>query len=103
MSFEVDSIKITEDGATVTSGAASARVAIPNNAAGTTARAIRIMCPVHAAYAYIRVGNSAVVATSNSVVVNGEEELVLDVTGCTHIAYIEGSTAALINIAPIEV
>lgn len=103
MSFEVDSIKITQDGSTVTAGASSALIAIPTNAAGTTARAIRIICPVDTAYAYVRVGNGSVVATTNSVCVNAKEELILDTTGCTHIAYIQGSASALINIVPLEV
>lgn len=103
MSFEIDSIKIVADGQTVTSGAASASVAIPVNGAGTTARAVRIICPVSATYAYVRAGNSTVVATANSVSATNTEELILDVTGCTHIAYIQGSAGALINIVPIEI
>jgi hypothetical protein len=95
-------LKIVVDGITVTAAATSARVAIPLNSAGETAAYIRLICPVHAAYGYIRVGNSTVVATTNSLAVTSEEELVLDVTGCTHIATIEGSTAALINIIPVE-
>ena len=97
-----DAITIIVDGSTVTSGAASARIAIPVNAAGITANVIRVICPVEAAYAYIRVGNSTVVATTNSLCVNAEQELILDVCGCTHIAHIQGSAAAIVNVSPVE-
>ena len=97
-----NAIKITVDGSTVTSGAASASIALPVNAAGTAARIIRVLCPVEASYAFVKVGNSTVTATTNSIAVNMEEPVYLDTTGCTHIAYIQGSAAAIINIVPIE-
>lgn len=102
MSILDDAIKVIVDGTTVTSGATSARVAIPNQGSGERARVVRVICPVEASYAYILPGNSGVVATVNSLAVNQEEEIILDVTGCTHIAYIQGSAAAVINIAPLE-
>lgn len=97
-----EAIKITVNGSTVTSGATSARVAIPVNAAGDVAKIVRVICPVSATYAYILPGDVTVVATTNSIGVNTAEELILDVTGCTHIAYIQGSAAAVVNIVPIE-
>jgi hypothetical protein len=103
MSFEIDSITIIQDGSTVTSGATSAVVAIPTNAAGVTARAVRIICPVAATYAFVRPGISSTVATSSSICTTNTEELILNTIGCTHIAYIQGSAAATINIVPIEI
>ena len=94
-------IKITKVGTLVTSGAASASVAIPTNSAGDTAKVIRIICPVSAAYAYVLPGNGSVVATTSAIAINDTTEY-LDVSGCTHIAYIQGSAAAVINIVPIE-
>lgn len=96
-----EAIKITNDGNTVTSGATSARITIPVNEANQAARIIRVICPVSATYAYVMAGNSTVVATTNSICVN-DTELVLDVAGCTHIAHIQGSAAAVINIVPVE-
>jgi hypothetical protein len=96
-----DAIKVTVDGITVTSGAASARSALPVNAAGTTARVIRVKCSDPVGYAYVLPGNSSVVATTASLSIGNYAEY-LDVTGCTHIAYIQGSAAAVINIVPVE-
>jgi hypothetical protein len=92
--------KITKNGSTVTSGATSAVVAVPNNSAGTTARAVLITCPA-SEFAYVLPGISSTVATTNSIMI-ANESLCLDVNGCTHIAYIQGSTAAKINIVPLE-
>ena len=96
-----DALTIVATGNLVTSGVASARIAIPVNAAGQAANVVRIICPVAATYAYVRPGNSTVTATTSNIAVN-TTELLLEVGGCTHIAYIEGSTAAVINISPVE-
>ncbi|MGJ0430872.1 hypothetical protein [Methylobacter sp.] len=97
-----EAIKITAIGITVTTGATSVVQAIPTNAAGQTARVVRVICPVPSAYAYILPGPSTATATANCIAVTANEQLILDVTGCTHIAHIQGSAAAKINIIPIE-
>ncbi|WP_442498790.1 hypothetical protein [Methylobacter sp. sgz302048] len=97
-----EAIKITATGITVTTGAASAATAIPNTASGKTARIVRVICPVPSAYAYIKPGTSTTTATADCIAVTANEQLILDVNGCTHIAHIQGSAAAKINIVPIE-
>ena len=100
--IKFDALKIIKDGLTVTTSATSASAAIPTNSAGVRARVVRVSCPNSAHYAYVLPGPSTVVATSSSIAIGNFSDIVLDVSGCTHIAYIQGSTGAVINISPIE-
>ena len=103
MSFVNNALKITKDGMSVTTSGTSARQAIPNNSAGDRAKVVRVSCPNSSAYAFVMAGDVTVVATVASVSIGNFSDVLLDVTGCTHIAYIQGSTAAVINISPLEV
>ena len=86
---------------TVTSGASTARVAIPTTADGNTARFVRV---VSNGSAYVMPGNSSVtVAAGAGVMVNGTGDFVLYVRGNTHIAYIQEAAGSKINITPLEV
>lgn len=87
-------------GVQVTTGAASANVAIPNDTSGSRARYVRILADGNA---YIRPGSSAVVATVNDFYLNPNEGVVLNVLGHTHIAYLQQTVGARINITPLEV
>jgi hypothetical protein len=94
-----NAITIAADGATVTTGATTARVAIPNNSAGQKPLYIRVTA---VAEAYVQMGGSAVNATSNSVLVQPADSMVFSVGGHTHIAYIQGAAATRVNIVPLE-
>jgi hypothetical protein len=97
-----NSLKIVKDGLSLTTGATSARIALPTNAAGQVATIVRVSCPNSAHYAFVLPGNSTVNATTASVAIGNVSEVVLDVTGCTHIAHIQGSAAAIVNVSPVE-
>jgi len=103
MSFLNNALKITKNGVSVTSSATSQVVAIPTNSAGDIAKIVRISCPNSTHYGYVLPGPSTAVATSSSVAIGNFSDVLLDVTGCTHIAYLQGATSAIINISPLEV
>ena len=94
-----DVITIAVDGSTVTTAAASARIAIPNNSAGTKPLYIRVAATNES---YVQMGGSTVVATANSVLVQPADSELLAVGGHTHIAYIQGTSAGKVNITPLE-
>lgn len=88
-------------GNTVTSGAASANVAIPNNANGTTARAVVLTASV-AGGVHVKLGiDNTVTATANDLLI-GADPIVINTRGWAWIAYIQEATAAKLNIAPLE-
>lgn len=94
-----NAITIAVDGTTVTTGAASARVAIPVSSSGSKPLYIRVTA---VAEAYVQMGGSAVVATANSVLVQPADSMIFAVGGHTHIAYIQGAAATRVNIVPLE-
>ena len=87
-------------GATVTTGAASAFVAIPTVQGNVTPRFIRVSATTES---YVRLGTSSVVATTNDLLVQPSDCLMLAIpNGITHIAYIQGTATGKVNIAPME-
>jgi len=94
-----DVITIAQDGTTVTTGAASARVPIPNDQSGNRPLYIRVAAT---ADSRIQMGGSAVNATANSMLVQPADSVILAVAGHTHLAYIQGSAAATLNVTPLE-
>ncbi len=102
-----NTIKIVSPGVTVTTGSTSATVAIPNTSAGTPAKVIRCICHDAATYAYVMPGNSSVSVTGganngNGILINANEGTLLDVSGCTYLAYLQGDAASYLNITPVE-
>ena len=94
-----DAYSVQATGTQVTAGGASARVAIPNDASGRRARFIRLQVTSNA---YVRAGDSTVVATVNDVLLSPNFDVVLDVMPNTHIAYLQEAPGAKINISPLE-
>lgn len=92
-------ITIAVDGTTVTTGATTARVAIPNMSSGTKPLYIRVAAT---ADSRVQLGGSTINATANSMLVQPADSVILAVGGHTHIAYIQGSAAATLNITPLE-
>ena len=84
----------------VTSGGSSARIAIPNAADGNPARHLRVQA---LATAYIRPCNSTGAATTNDILVTANEQVILNVQGFTHVAYLQETASAKINLTPLEV
>ena len=97
-----DAFTYVGNGVQVTSGAASATQAIPLTANGIKARYCLCICPV--GYLYIKPVITSGSATVNDVPVvsTGTIGVILNTTQFTHIAYIQGSAAAPLNIIPIE-
>ena len=94
-----DAITVVATGFSAVTGAASARSAIPTNASGGAPNYIRVSGRNEC---YVRVGSVAVVATANDALIQPADSLILKVGGQTHIAYIQGTTAGLVNVVPLE-
>lgn len=92
-------ISVHAVGATVTTGAASANVAIPNDSAGNLPRYIRIAATVES---YVKVGNASVAATTNDIMVQPADAVILAVSGAVKVAYIQGTATGKVNILPLE-
>lgn len=85
----------------VTTGAASVATAIPVDGSGVTAKYIRVTSKGNA---YIRPGASGVVAAAASaILLISTESIVLNVTGMTHLAHIQETSASVLQITPLEV
>jgi hypothetical protein len=92
-------VTINATGVQVTSGAGSAVVAIPNAADGNRARFVHIQATGNA---YVRPGTSGTTCTVNDLLLSPNMFVRLNVQGFTHIAYIQETAAAKINITPLE-
>ena len=92
-------LAVNATGTQVTSGAASAVVAIPNAADGNRARFLRLQSTGNA---YVRPGTSGTTCTVNDILLSPNEALLLNVQGFTHIAHLQETAAAKINLTPLE-
>jgi len=102
MNFDRVAYKV-QKAVTVATGPASAVVAIPTTAAGTAAKVVRVTCAFANEYCYIMPGQAGTtVAVASGLGIGGASDMYLDVSGCTHIAHIQGSAAANLNIAVVE-
>jgi len=95
-----DFITVVAPGASITTGAASARVALPVCQSQEVPRYIRVSA-INACY--VRMGTSTVVATSTDTLVQPADAVVMQVPqGTTHMAAIQDSAAGKVNIVPLE-
>lgn len=95
-------LSVAVAGTTVTSGAGSAEAAIPNDASGSTAKAVLISCVTPAGGAFVKPVQTGTAATTNDVFVGYGAPRILWVQGFTHIAYIQSVAATALNIVPLE-
>lgn len=85
-------------GTTVTTGATSAAVNVPNDASGNRPHFVRIAAT---AESYINV--RGVAATTNDVLVQPSDSVIVEIPkGITQINYIQGTTSAKVNITPLD-
>lgn len=98
MSFS-DALQIGAVGSTITTGAASTRITIPTNAAAQKPNYLRI---ASTAYAFVKIGDSSVTATSNDILLQPNEELYIVVSGNTHVAAIQDTAAGKVNVIPLD-
>lgn len=95
-----DFITVTAAGTTITTGAASASVTIPNNSAGEVPRYVRVAAT---AACYVKLGVSSATATANDILVQPADSVVLQIpSGITKIAAIQDTTAGKCNVVPLE-
>ena len=93
-------LTIMSVGFTAATGAASASTAIPVNSGGSRPNYIRVAAINES---YVKLGVSGVTATTNDILVQPSDCVVLQVpAGVTHIAYIQGTAAGKVNVAPLE-
>lgn len=92
--------RILLTGVNITTGAASASAAIPVNSAAIAARYVVVSCTVNAR---IRVGQSGVTALATDMLIGPSSgPVILDVSGCTHIAAIQDTGAGVVSVCPME-
>lgn len=93
-------LTVTAVGVSAATGAASASSAIPNASDGNKPRFIRVAARNEC---YVKLGVSGVAATSNDILVQPADSVILAVpNGITHIAYIQGTAAGQVNVIPLE-
>ena len=97
--FEGGFVTVTQSGFTAATGAATARNTIPTDSAGNLPRYIRVSAINES---YVRIGGSAITATTNDVLVQPADSLIMSVNGQGYIAYIQGTSAGKINVVPLE-
>ena len=95
--FEIFSVNAT--GTQVTTGAASATVALPTNAAVKSPKHVRLQSTGNC---YVRPGIVSTTCTVNDILLSPNNHLILDVANFTHIAYLQETAAAKLNITPLE-
>ena len=87
---------INTTGFTAATGAASARTALPVDAAGLIPSYIRV---AGINECYVKLGTVAVTATTNDILIQPADAIYLQVgRGDTHIAYIQGTAAGKVNV-----
>ena len=98
--FSSSAVTITATGVSAATGAASASSTIPNTSAGTVPSYIRVAARNEC---YVKLGVAGVAATTNDILVQPADSIILQVPkGATTIAYIQGTAAGQVNITPLE-
>lgn len=95
----MSAISITGPGASITTSGSSASVAIPTTDSSTPPRFVLVTCT---AAAYITPGDSAVVATTDDIILQPNYPLKLIIAGNTHFAALQVAAAGKVNVIPIE-
>jgi hypothetical protein len=95
-----DFLTVTATGANITTGAASARAAIPVAQSGEIPRYIRVSTTVAC---HVRLGLVASDAVATDMLIQPADSQILAVPrGFTHVCAIQDAAAGVLNIAPLE-
>lgn len=95
-----DFMTVTKTGANITTGAASASIAIPTASSGEIPRYVRVSAT---AAAYVKIGGAAVAAAAGDVLVQPGDAVILAIPrGMTNIAAIQDAAAGKVNVIPLE-
>ncbi len=97
--YEGGVVTVFATGFTAATSGASARTAIPVTGAGVLPRYIRVAAINES---YVKLGDSSVTATTNDMLVQPADSVLLAVNGATNIAYIQGTAAGKVNVVPLE-
>jgi hypothetical protein len=98
--FASSSITVAAVGFSAATGAASASSAIPNDSSARAPSYVRVAARNEC---YVKLGTSGVVATTNDILIQPADSVILQVPkGITHIAYIQGTAAGQVNVIPLE-
>jgi len=93
-------IVVTAVGFSAATGAASARSAIPVDGSGNRPNFVRVAARNEC---YFKIGDSSVTATTNDILVQNADAVLIQVPkAATHIAYIQGVAAGQINVVPLD-
>lgn len=97
----IDYQNITVTGANITTGVASASIAIPFASSGKIPQYVRVSTT---AAAHVRIGTSGVTAVVTDTLVNpnGGHITLMIPRGITHIAAIQNAAAGSVNVVPLE-
>jgi hypothetical protein len=98
--FSQTGVTITAVGFSAATGAGSANTAIPVDSSGRRPNYIRVSARSEC---YVKLGLVGVVATTNDILIQPADSLILQVpSGITHIGYIQGVSAGQVNVVPLE-
>ena len=93
-------VVVTAVGFSAATGGASARSAIPTDGSGNRPNFVRIAARNEC---YFKIGDSSVTATTNDILVQNADAVIVQVPkAATHIAYIQGVAAGQINVTPLD-
>jgi len=93
-------IVVNAVGITVTTGAASAAIAIPVDASGNRPNYVRIAAT---AESYVKVGIGSPACTANDILIQAADAVILQIPkGATQITHIQGAGPARVNIVPLD-
>lgn len=100
-------IRVTSSGLRLTTiSSFQASVTLPLADDGAFPRYIRLMAEPSTAsltgYAYVKVGNDPLTASTTDILVTGNEALILQTRGMSRISVIGSSTTVYINCIPLE-
>jgi len=96
---DVDSISVFATGSTISTGAASSRVAIPVDSSGTAPRYIKL---TSTQACYCKLGNSSVTAVAGDLMVQPSDSQVVKVNGATHVAALQVTSGGVLQISPLD-
>jgi P pilus assembly chaperone PapD len=93
-------VSVNAAGTTVTTGAASASVAVPVDSSGNQPNYVRIAATVES---YVKIGGGTPTATANDIMVQPADAIILQVPRvASKVAYIQGTATGKVNITPLD-
>lgn len=97
--IQFEAFQVNATGTQVTTSGTSQATAIPTNAATRLPKHVRLQSTGNC---YVRPGLVGTTCTVNDILLSPNNHLILAVTGFTHIASLQETAAAKLNITPLE-